>query len=345
MDWDREPPQFKTCPGLDVAPLPSDLDDGGRVAVAPGWLAAPVDRDAALHRLAAPSNGVVSRDALVATGMTADQLHRRLRCGLLVRLQPAVYAVASVPASFEQRILAACLSAGPTAAASHRSAARLWKLRGAASERVEVTVPGGSRPRLARVVVHRSQVFGAVDMRTVSGIPVTRPERTLVDSAAVLPLPVVRGYLESALGEGLTTVDRIWSYLSRYGGRGRRGSGVLRGILADRDPSARPTESSLEDHAAAVLRRYGLPAPVRQYAVGRYRLDLAYPELHVAVEVDSARWHSDSASYRRDRDKWNLLTQGWVLLIVTEFDLHERPAGVAADLTELLCRVRCARRG
>ena len=160
-----------------------------------------------------------------------------------------------------------------------------------------------------------------------------------MDTAAVLPMQVVTGYLEGAVVGGLTTLDRVWSYLSRYAGPGRRGSGVLQRILSERDPSARPTESGLEDRAIALLRRSGLPHLVRQHPVGRFRLDLAYPESRVAVEVDSARWHSDSASYRRDRQKWNLLTQqGWALLIVTELELDERPGGVAADLHRLLAR-------
>lgn len=29
MDWDRKPPQFKTYPGLEVVPLPRELDEGG----------------------------------------------------------------------------------------------------------------------------------------------------------------------------------------------------------------------------------------------------------------------------------------------------------------------------
>ena len=298
-----------------------------------------MDLDAACHRTAAPSYGIVTRGQLLALGMSADQVQRRLQAGVLVRLQPSVYAVASAPDRFEQRVLAACLAAGPGAAASHRSAARLWSLRGAAFNRVEITVPGSRLPQLAGVAVHRSRIFGPVDVRAVGSVPVTRPERTLVDAAAVLPAAVVTGYLEGALVGGLTTLDRVWSYLSRYGGPGRRGSGVLQRILSERDPAARPTESGLEDRVVALLHRSGLPDPVRQHPVGRFRLDLAYPGIRVAVEVDSARWHSDSASYRRDREKWNLLTQhGWALLIVTELDLDERPAGVAADLHRLLAR-------
>ena len=61
------------------------------------------------------------------------------------------------------------------------------------------------------------------------------------------------------------------------------------------------------------------------------RVDIAYPPpIRLALEVDSALWHSDSESYRRDRAKWNLLVAlGWTLLILTDFDLHERPDLVA----------------
>lgn len=66
-----------------------------------------------------------------------------------------------------------------------------------------------------------------------------------------------------------------------------------------------------------MLSRFGVPQPVRQYGFGPYRLDLAYPEPKVAIEIDSAQRHSGTASYRRDREKWNLLTrQGWALELI-----------------------------
>ena len=78
---------------------------------------------------------------------------------------------------------------------------------------------------------------------------------------------------------------------------------------------------------------------MRQYVIhvpGRapIRLDIAYPPpVKLALEVDSALWHSDSESYRRDRAKWNLLVAlGWTLLILTDFDLHERPEQLVADV-------------
>ncbi len=294
--------------------------------------------DAATQRLAARQCGVVTDGELDSLGMSQQQRIRRVRAGLLLRLHPGVYAVPGAPTTFEQRVVAARLAAGPMAAVSHRTAARLWELRGATSGRIEVVVPGLSRPRLTQVAVHRSRLLESIDVCIHNGIAVTRPERTLIDVAGVLEPNAVGSMLESAVHLGLTTPDHVWRYLSRYGGHGRPGVATMRRILDARAPAAAPTESALEDLALRVLFRGGAPAPVRQYVIqvpGRpeIRVDLAYPPIRLALEVDSARWHSDSESYRRDRYKWNLLVAlGWTLLILTDFDLDERPDGVAADV-------------
>ncbi len=161
----------------------------------------------------------------------------------------------------------------------------------------------------------------------------------MVDVAGVVPLDVATSMLESAVHLGFTTPEHIWRYLSRYGGPGCRGAGRVRSILEARGPAARPTESGLEDLALRMLFRYGARPPVRQYVIhvpGRppIRLDIAYPPpIKLALEVDSALWHSDSESYRRDRAKWNLLVAlGWTLLILTDFDLHERPDVLVGDV-------------
>jgi predicted transcriptional regulator of viral defense system len=154
--------------------------------------------DAAIQRRAARRWGIVTRDELLRMGLSPDQIKRRLRAGLLIRLHPGVYAVPGAPASFEQRVAAACLAAGEGAAVPHRSAARLWDLRGAASPRVEVTVPGTSVPRLDGVVPHRSRTLGPVDVRIHRGITITRPERTLIDVAGVLAPDSAAAMFESA---------------------------------------------------------------------------------------------------------------------------------------------------
>ncbi len=168
----------------------------------------------------------------------------------------------------------------------------------------------------------------------------------MVDVAGVVPIDVATSMLESAVHLGHTTPEHIWRYLSRYGGPGCRGAGGVRSILEARGPAAPPTEIGLEDFALRMLFRYGARPPVRQYVIHvperpPIRLDMAYPPpVKLALEVDSAFWHSDSESYRRDRARWNLLTAlGWTLLILTDFDLHERPEQVVADVVAVHTRL------
>lgn len=297
--------------------------------------------DAAAHHLASTQHGVLTRTQLLDLGVPPHQLDRRVAAGLLRRVQPAVFVVAGAPDTWEQRLLAACWSASPGAVASHRSAARLLKLRNVTTSQIHVLMGGTRRARLLQGTVHRTRVLGPADTVVRQGIPVTRPERTIVDCAAVVPFDVAASMVEGAVHDGLTTIDATWAYLSRYGGRGVRGSATVRAVLRERGTGDGPTESGLEDRAIAAIRRAGLPTPRRQIPFRsrgqNLRIDLGYPEARLAIEIDSARWHSDSVRYRADREKWNELTRrGWALLIVTEFDLHERPEGVGTDISRLL---------
>ncbi len=59
------------------------------------------------------------------------------------------------------------------------------------------------------------------------------------------------------------------------------------------------------------------------------RVDLALPELRLAIEYDGA-WHGDTRQFARDRRRLNELTAaGWRVLFVTAADLRDRRALVA----------------
>lgn len=75
---------------------------------------------------------------------------------------------------------------------------------------------------------------------------------------------------------------------------------------------------------AAFCRECGLPAPVFEYAHipgRRFRLDLAWPEHKVGIEVQGGVWirgaHSGGKGQLRDMEKRNLSTlAGWRVLEV-----------------------------
>jgi len=273
--------------------------------------------------------------------MTERQIESRVAGGLLVPVHRAVYRVASAPQSIQQDLLAACLAAGPGAVASHRSAAAVHGLRGVAWCRPEVTVSGSRRPRLRGVVVHRSPIDPG-DVRRRGPIPVTRLPRTLLDLAGVAP-ELAEGALDDAVVRGLTTLGSVQRLLDRAGGNGRAGTSLLRALVAARSAGQAPTESTLEDRLVDLLRRHGLPEPVRQHEVmvpdgGVARLDLAYPRVRLGIEADGRVWHSGRADFTRDRQRANRLAHaGWTLLRYGWADL-ERADAVGDEVAGLLAR-------
>jgi predicted transcriptional regulator of viral defense system len=144
--------------------------------------------DAQIAALATAQHGVVTRRQLKGFGLSPGGIEKRVASGRLHRIHRGVYAVGHPVLGSHGRRLAAVLTCGPHALLSYASAAALWAIRASAAVLVDVTVPGsGARPRRPGLRIHRARGLGP-DERTVHhGIPVTTPERTLLDLAAVLP--------------------------------------------------------------------------------------------------------------------------------------------------------------
>jgi very-short-patch-repair endonuclease len=297
--------------------------------------------DVEIARLAAKQHGLVSRPQAIATGLTTRQVQARVTAGLLVAVHRGVYRMAGAPPTPSQVLLAACFAGGEGAVASHRSAAAIWRLRGVERPQCpEITVHGTSSVHVRAVVVHRTSRLRSPDVGMRDGIPATSVPRTLLDLGAVAPW-LVEAAMEDALFRGLTTPGSLRRVLDRVGASGRNGTAVLSALAEARTPGQAPTESPLEDAIVGVLRRHGLPEPVRQHRVrtsgGRtLRLDLAYPDIKLAIEADGRIWHSGRADFARDRARTNVLAGlGWTLL---RFGWHDVGGGglrLAADVSRL----------
>jgi hypothetical protein len=236
-----------------------------------------------------------------------------------------VYCLAVSPPTFEQRLMSACLAAGPESLASHAAAAWLWDLLPRSPERVSVTVPPRHRPRLAGVDIHR---LDDVDpSRTICrrGIPCTDPLRTLVDLAAVADPVTTSGAVDRALASGLVTGKGLAAELGRREARGRRGVRPLRELLTERGIVGAPRASVLEREATQLLQRWRVPILGREVSAGpddRYRLDflLASP---VAMEVDGYTYHWSPEAKSHDEARRNLLRlEGTFLLVYTWRDVR-----------------------
>jgi very-short-patch-repair endonuclease len=202
---------------------------------------------------------------------------------------------------------------------------------------VEISHAGAKQSR--RGVTVRRVVLERADVSSTGGIPVTSPARTLADLARILPPARFDAAFHHCLHTEIVTPQELREMCRRRGGPGHPRTGRLRDAVDAY--SGRPAGSPLEARFARRLRGTKLPAPVRQHEVhagGRVcRLDFAWPDRHVAVEVDGYRWHSSRASWRRDRERLSALRRaGWKVLNVEREDVDERFDDLAAELRTLL---------
>lgn len=275
-----------------------------------------------IAEIAARQFGLITRAQALAEGLTERIIDHKLASGVWLRVYRGVYLIAGTPPSFEQRVLAVCLAVGGAVVASHLTAAVLWGLIERKRLSIEVTVSMDRRVRGDRYTVHRSRCDLDRVVRT-DGIPVTSVARTLLDLSSCLSRSELEDALDEALRRHLVTVDELRSRIGEPGGQ--RGRTVLLSLLAERG-SGKPRGSVREKHVLAMLRRAGLPEPVRQYEVRRggrviARPDLAYPDQKIAIEYDSFQEHSNPEAYERDKARtFELQLAGWVVPPLTGGD-------------------------
>lgn len=179
--------------------------------------------EAAISALATEQRGVVAAAQLHAAGFSRDQIKRRLRVGRLRSIHRNVYLVGHAAAPESAAEMAATLACGDDSFISHRSGARLWKLSsfGRWQGPVEISVFGRNVGRKAGLRIYRIASIDQRDVRTIDGIRVTSPARTLLDLASVLPFNDVELAVADALARRLVTPRELEQLLDRS--RGRRG--------------------------------------------------------------------------------------------------------------------------
>lgn len=290
--------------------------------------------------IAAAQHGAFNRTQALRAGLDDDALGHRVRCGQLERHLPEVFVVAGSAPTQTRDIMVATLWPGSPAAASFLTAAALWSFDGVAPDRVDISTTAARDARGLRlpsgrsIIVHRVDATLVAEIMDVDGIPVTAPRRTLLDLCGVR-YRRSEALLDEALRRGLTTVGELWLYVEQEWMRGRRGVRILRDLLIPRSMDQAPTESDLEIMALRLLHRGSLATPETQWPVrlpvlGEVRIDLAYPTIRLAIELDSLAWHMNRRAFERDRQKdIELGSLGWTVLRFTWAMLRYKPDWVA----------------
>ncbi len=264
--------------------------------------------DEAITALVLKQHGAFTKRQALDLGFTEDAIRHRRKTGRWTKPVPGILVLAGTPSTLEQRAMIATLAY--SGVASHRTAASLLGLAPATDGQVHITLAYGKHRRgRPGIVVHQANL-GRGDIRRVANIPVTSPNRTLVDIAG-------EASLDEALRLRLTTVPALRRYMESH-----RSSAELRRLLDDREDGA--TQSALERLFLRKLRAAKLPEPRRQFAMGRYRIDFAWPIRKIAVELDGIGSHFSAAHFRSDLRRQNeLVLAGWVILRFTWEDVAE----------------------
>lgn len=294
-----------------------------------------------MAQLAERQHGVFTIGQARDAGFTRSAIAHRLSTGRWEVVGLGVYRLAGTARTWEQRLNALVFASGPVAAASHRSAAALLAIPGfARAGVVEVVTPRPRRHREPGTRVHRWRVLPAHHVTVVESILTTRVPRTLVDLAGVLHPYRTERAVDNCLAARTTTVGALHAVFIELARSGRTGIGVMRTLLEERGGGYVPPASELEACFLAVVARYGLPPPQRQFDVGDAvgwsgRVDFAYPSVRLLIELDSHRFHSSKLDQEADaeRDR-RLRTAGWRVERFGWADVTD-PARIVALLSAL----------
>jgi Protein of unknown function (DUF559) len=276
----------------------------------------------AIAAVASRQHGLVTRGQLYDVGLRRHHVEHLVSTRRLRRVRPQVFVTAGAVPTWEQAVLGAVLAAGSGAVASHDTAAALWGLPGARRAGLEVTTDRPRHARLEGVQSHRTVAFLAAEHSSRGAIPVTSVARTLVDLSARWSVKQLGSAADHAQRRGLLRLDQLRVCVAGLPpAPGRRPSRV-HAVLGRRLPGYEPGDSDLEVRFARGLVAGGLPEPVLQHWVRlgsrRYRVDLAYPESMIAIEIDGWDTHRSRSAFDADRARANdLVVAGWRVLRFT----------------------------
>jgi hypothetical protein len=273
-----------------------------------------------------------------AASVIRHALHHRLRLGgPWRRLLPGVYVAATGTPAIIQQEMAALLYAGQGSTITGLAAVRHYSIRGPVTEVIDVLMPASRRRRDAAFVrLHRTNRMPERVSR-LGPLRYAPPARAVADAVRDLnSLRDIRTVVAAARPRGPRPVQDLVIELAAGS---NIGSALFRKALTDVVGGIRSTaEGDLKD----VLASSGLTMPLFNpmvYAGDEFIAspDGWWPELGVAVEVDSVEWHLSPADHARTLARGRRMAKYQMnVLRFTPKQLRTEPAQVVADIRAAL---------
>lgn len=291
-----------------------------------------------IDRLLADHDGVVSRAEARACGLTDDQIARRVASREWLRRASAVYFAVAWSWTPAARVRVAAEWVRPVGVLASLTAAWWLGLGVDSPHPVTVILPRGCSRRPPPGVTVWQRDLQAADRTSHRGLPVVSTGLAVLDAAVALGREGP-AFLDRALQEHVD-LDDLRHVQSRH--LGRRGSTAAGRLIARAGDRA---ASEPERRLVALLRRAGITGWTANLRVvlgdgRRPVLDIAFPAVLFAVEVDGWAHHVDHDAFVDDRArKRALVAGGWSVIEVTWHDLEDRGDEVIAQIRQVLARL------
>jgi len=300
--------------------------------------------------LASSQHGVFASSQLQVMGVATGSRHKLVNNSMFTKEARGLYSLNGRPESWSRSAMSAVLQAGPDALLSHESALINLELlrkdfvsiRKGSKVDFHVTLPRDSRRRLNLSVhcsIYQEELFKKI---IVNSIPQVSVEIAIIESARHMPEQFCSTVIDSAILKRMTSprkirkvLEDLWPAPGRSKSRVQK---IIAGYLDDTKCFAK-TESVLETRVIRLVSAVTNLQIVSQKQViingNKYRIDIAIPDLRIAIEVDGFEFHRDRKTFDQDRTRQNdLVAAGWTVL---RFTATQSDDEILAQITRLLC--------
>jgi Protein of unknown function (DUF559) len=234
--------------------------------------------------------------------------------------------------------MAAVLASGDGAALSHRTATALWGIWGSGAGEIHVTLP--RKTRSSRAIRRHYAVLPSDEIAVHDGIPVTSAARAVLDLAADRGEAAAESALREMEYLGIYGPLSLPSLLTRH--PHHKGTELVRTCLARLadDPGGR-IRSDLEETFLPFLTAQKVPRPRLNPWLSldddRFQVDCFWPDANLIGELDGFKSHGTKRAFRKDRRRdRRLKARGFTVVRITEDQIRDEPADLAADLLALI---------
>jgi len=301
-------------------------------------------------RLFQRQHGVARVQQLQALGVSWNSMSRARKRRLITDVLPGVVRLAGAPSTFEMKAMAAQLQAAPDGFLCGFTAGVIRGISGLPRSPIRVMVP--RRPPGQRSHSHqRTPLPGWIDRSasnwhdeesvvTIGPFRVETPESMIFTIASMTTPNHFERIAEKAWNLKIITPSGMADYVETYRRSGRSGVTRVIGWLDNIGQRGRAMQSDFEGRVLQALRSMGLPEPRKQYPVtvadGSVKhLDLAWPELRLAIEPGHTVWHHGELAVAEDAARDHACAMlGWYTMRFTEEAL-ENLAGVRRAISRV----------